>query len=285
MEAGSASLWDGIVLPAPLSDIYTLRRVDSRKPKGFIGAVSTKDAPDMLYGIKCFYPENDLEKAIFNEGVRRSERLSRESASIEQIVQSYPDVSSFLIMDEARLTLPDSVAQMGRYTAQVVVQIGILLGEAMDMAHRYGYVNGNIKPSNIIFENRDGVMMPVWYDFGQSLYLSSKRQISPEVLGYIAPELGYDLQRSNAQADIFAFGMCLVFMLLGRLPYESTGYALADEREKLGAVPDLRLFNADLPQDLLNVIGWCTQFDPSKRYVQFSDVVRDLRLVYAQLSQ
>ena len=278
-----------VVLPGELASIYKVHHMIREHARGFVACVSTTSNGSELYCLKCFYAHNSIEKAVFNEGVRRSDLLAQKSPYIQGIFQAYPDECAFLADNVMCQPLPESIAQNGAYEPAVVAQIGILLAEAMDIAHQSGYINGNIKPSNIVFENRSGVMTPVIYDFGQSLYVDSIDHIHASDVAFIAPELKYNLQQSNAQSDIFAFGMSLVYMLLGKVPYDgideekSTNVDVAKIIEQYEDVPDLTQIAPNIPKDLCQVIRWCTSFDVASRYVRFCDVVRDLRVVYQQL--
>lgn len=289
-ESQTADRYRGsVVLPGELASIYKIHHMIREHARGFVACVSTTSNGSELYCLKCFYAHNSIEKAVFNEGVRRSDLLAQKSPYIQGIFQAYPDECAFLADNVMCQPLPESIAQNGAYEPAVVAQIGILLAEAMDIAHQSGYINGNIKPSNIVFENRSGVMTPVIYDFGQSLYVDSIDHIHASDVAFIAPELKYNLQQSNAQSDIFAFGMSLVYMLLGKVPYDgideekSTNVDVAKIIEQYEDVPDLTQIAPSIPKDLCQVIRWCTSFDVASRYVRFCDVVRDLRVVYQQL--
>lgn len=289
-ESQTADRYRGsVVLPGELASIYKIHHMIREHARGFVACVSTTSNGSELYCLKCFYAHNSIEKAVFNEGVRRSDLLAQKSPYIQGIFQAYPDECAFLADNVMCQPLPESIAQNGAYEPAVVAQIGILLAEAMDIAHQSGYINGNIKPSNIVFENRSGVMTPVIYDFGQSLYVDSIDHIHASDVAFIAPELKYNLQQSNAQSDIFAFGMSLVYMLLGKVPYDgideekSTNVDVAKIIEQYEDVPDLTQIAPNIPKDLCQVIRWCTSFDVGSRYVRFCDVVRDLRVVYQQL--
>ena len=97
-------------------------------------------------------------------------------------------------------------------------------------------------------------------------------------------ELNFNLQNTNAQADIFAFGMCMVFMLLGKSMYASaTKEALVAEIQACSETPQLLAIRPDIDPALAQVIQWCINFDPSGRYVRFSDVIRDLYVVYQNM--
>lgn len=281
---------DNVALPGELAEIYKIRQIIRQTERGFVASVSTLSNGNELYCLKCCYARTAIEKAVFNEGVRRSDLLAQKSPYFQGIFQAYPDETAFLTDNILSQSLPESIAQNGAYTPDVVAQIGILLAEAMDVAHQSGYINGNLKPSNIVFENRSGVMTPVIYDFGQSLYVDSLTQLQLSDVAYIAPELRYNLQQSNAQSDIFAFGMCLVYMLLGRLPYDGldddkmTNDKAAKIIAQYADLPALTQIAPSIPDDLSQVVHWCTAFDIANRYVRFCDVARDLRVVYQRLA-
>ena len=71
------------------------------------------------------------------------------------------------------------------------------------------------------------------------------------------------------------------FLLLGALPYEAqTNQELAAEILSYQGVPDIRTWRSDIPSELVQLIQWCTSFNPAERYVRFSDLLRDLYIVY-----
>ena len=279
-----SKLYENIQLPSSLKDYYELQRVDSDLPHAFIGAVSPRSNPEQKYSIKCFFPRNTIEAAVFNECVRRTANLQQDSIYFQQIVQTHPDECAYLMPDIGRQSVPMCIQANGNFDPVVTTQIGILLAQAMESAHQRGYVNGNLKPSNIIFEDKDGVVTPVIYDFGQRLYMDNARGLTIFDIPCVAPELNYNLQNTNAQADIFAFGMCLVYMLLGVFPYQSLSPdALIEEIHAIGTVPNILSWRQDIPDDLVQIIQWCTTFAPCERYVRFSDVLRDLYVVFQKL--
>ena len=274
----------GVDLPQELASTYFLQRVDNISERGFLGAVASFESPDVLFGIKCFFARSEIEAAVFNEGVRRAEILSDNNPFFEGILTRYPESCAFLYTDTSRDSLAGFMRKNGVISIDVALHIAILIAQAMEVAQQSGFVNGNLKPNNILFENQSGVLTPVIFDFGQRLYLNSIDRFDIDEIPFIAPDLGYNLQNANAQTDIYAFGMCLYFMLLGALPYEAqTNNGLVAEILSYEGVPDIRTWRSDVPAELVQLIQWCTAFDPTKRYVRFSDLLRDLYIVYHQI--
>ncbi|MBR4986402.1 MAG: protein kinase, partial [Proteobacteria bacterium] len=277
---------NGVVLPPELAMLYRLNRIDSVLPGGVIGSVVDVNGGTESFGIKFFFPKNDVERAVFNEGIRRLEALSRENNTFESVLFHFPESCAFLVPDMPRQSLVNSIATNGVFQPAVAAQAGLLIAQGMEFAHQHGIVNGNLKPSNLMFEKHSGVVMPVIYDLGQRLYIDSVAQIPVADIPFIAPELNYNLQNTNAQADIFAFGMCMIYMLMGRLPYVSDNKdALLAEIRSYREAPQLQALMPGLDSGLAQVIQWCINFDPSGRYVRFSDVNRDLYVVYQNLLQ
>ena len=279
----------GASLPEELNGIYRIKRLDSVQKHAWIGAVATIENPDDLYGIKCFLLEDEVARAVFNEGVRRSESLSMENEYFQSVYARYEDSCAYLMSDNKRQSLPACIQESDVFESEVAVKVAILLAQAMEFAHQHGFVNGNLKPANIIFENHDGVIKPVIYDFGQRLYVESYEQLSAAELPYIAPELEFNLQYTNAQADIFSFGMCLYYMLVGKSPYhtdtiDECADELVQEILECGILPGIWEERPDVPRDLIQIIEWCIEFDPARRYTKFSDVIRDLCVVYQKIS-
>ena len=273
-------------LAGELAQVYRIERVDSIRPHAFVGAVSSLEQPDVFYAFKMLRSNDELEKAVFAEGVRRTDILSRECPYFEKILENYPEYGFCIMHDVSRISLVDSLKNDGAFSVMRTLHIGILLAIAMNEAHQHGFVNGNIKPSNIIFEELDGSLTPVFYDFGQKLYVSDASQLSVGDIPYIAPELGYNLQNSNAQADIYAFGMIPIEMLIGRSVYLSGDRdSLIAEIQACNQVPNTGNWQEEMPKKLVKVLQWCTSFDPSQRYVHFTNVIHDLSYVYQYMKE
>ncbi|MBO4351123.1 MAG: protein kinase [Proteobacteria bacterium] len=271
-------------LPAELDNVYRILRIDSIQPHAMVGLLSTISHPDLQFAFKKLRLDGPIERAVFAEGVRRTDMLSKDNNSFEKVIECYPEHGLFVMPDVDHLSLQQSLLNEGAVPMNMAIHIAILIAHAMNYAHQNGFVNGNLKPTNILFEEKNGRLAPVIYDFGQKLYVSDVSQLSVTDLPYIAPELGYNLQNTNAQADIYSFGMILIEMLIGKSVYQSNDIqSLHEEISQYQAVPNTYNWQEQFPKPLVQVIHWCTNFDTSRRYLHFSDLLRDLYLVHEQL--
>ena len=103
----------------------------------------------------------------------------------------------------------------------VVVGICQRVALALDLAHRAGIVHRDIKPSNILFDPTTGTVKVT--DFGSARVADTAATRSGVMLGtpaYMAPEqlAGAD---ATPQCDLYALGVLLFELLIGRRPFEA----------------------------------------------------------------
>ena len=95
------------------------------------------------------------------------------------------------------------------------------LGDALDAIHRAGYVHRDVKPANVLLDERGQVYLS---DFGIAKHLLGETtQTEPErwvgTLDFAAPEQIRG-EPVDARTDVYALGCVLFFMLTGRVPFE-----------------------------------------------------------------
>ena len=152
------------------------------------------------------------------------------------------------------------------------------VAEAVDYAHRLGVLHRDLKPGNVLIDERGE---PQVADFGLARRLDDTLAAdSDEVSGtpsYMAPEQATLKSRKLTPAtDVYGLGAILYELLTGRPPFLA-----ATPQETLKRVatvePDRpRAWRADVPADLEAICLKCLEKDAARRYASARALVADL---------
>jgi serine/threonine protein kinase len=148
---------------------------------------------------------------------------------------------------------------------------------ALDAAHEAGIVHRDVKPGNLLLDDRDHVKVA---DFGiaSAAGMDSFTQTGTILgtAGYLSPEQARG-ERATAASDRYALGVVAWELLTGRRPFESetpTAEALAHAN---APVPSVHAANWALPASFDPVFKRALAKDPSARYAHASEFVAELR--------
>jgi serine/threonine protein kinase len=131
------------------------------------------------------------------------------------------DGQRYLVMELAdRGSLDSRIEKQQRIAELEVLDIGIKISGALDMALKHNLLHRDIKPGNILF-NADGE--PKLVDFG----LARSAEAEPESLTvtegtpyYVAPEK-IKRERETFLSDMYSLGCTLYHSLTGHVPFEA----------------------------------------------------------------
>ena len=143
------------------------------------------------------------------------------------------------------------------------------LAKGLGYLHDRGIVHRDMKPGNVFYE--DGYVKIG--DYGLSKFISVSRHsaqtASIGTVHYMAPEIGSG--NYHRGIDIYALGVVLYEMLLGRVPYD--GATMGEVLMKhLTAQPEVD----DLPQPFGSVIRKALAKDPNERYQTVEEMAEDV---------
>ena len=128
-------------------------------------------------------------------------------------------------------TLSVYLARRGALTAAEALPIAEQIALALSAAHQKHVVHRDLKPANVILT--EGGTKAVVTDFGLAYTLTQATESTVTVVGtpaYMAPEQ-FEGKPITAAADIYAFGVLLYEMVVGRRPFAGdTPIALALDR-------------------------------------------------------
>jgi len=148
---------------------------------------------------------------------------------------------------------------------------------ALDAAHEAGIVHRDVKPGNLLLDDRDHVKVA---DFGiaSAAGMDSFTQTGTILgtAGYLSPEQARG-ERATAASDRYALGVVAWELLTGRRPFQSE----TPTAEALGhvnaPVPSVHAANWAVPASFDAVFERALAKDPAARYVHASEFVAELR--------
>jgi serine/threonine protein kinase len=226
------------------------------------------------------------------------ERFRREARVIAKlrhpnIVQVYDfDIANdvyFMVMEFIEgETLNHRLADLRRRGERMplseVLRVVIAVGRALHHAHGQGMVHRDIKPGNVMFRNDDAVVLT---DFGMSKILNVASDITATgtVAGtpaYMAPEQWTD-DEPDQRSDIYSLGIVLYQLATGELPFtdETVGRLMFKHISEPPPLP--RDLNANISEELEQVILRALAKDPEDRYQTAHELINDLGAIVYQV--
>jgi serine/threonine-protein kinase len=148
--------------------------------------------------------------------------------------------------------------------------------EALDAAHAAGIVHRDVKPGNLLLDDRGGLRVA---DFGVASAVGlDSMTMTGTVLGtagYLSPEQAMG-QRATPASDRYALGVVAFELLTGERPYASDSPTAEAASHVQAPIPSLS-DRADLPPELDPVLRRALAKDPAERFESSTDFVAALR--------
>ncbi len=162
-----------------------------------------------------------------------------------------------------------------RDAAQYILQTTRAVAEA----HAKGILHRDIKPQNILVDNKTN--HPLVADFGLAKLLEDDSQLTRdgEVMGtpsYMSPEQAANTKEVTEQSDVYSLGATLYFLLTGNAVFRAATplETLHQVLEHEPVAP--RQFNPNIDPELETLVLKCLNKDPRQRYESASDLADEL---------
>ena len=204
------------------------------------------------------------------------------------------DGRPFVVMELLKgQTLRDRLAH-SPLKVEEVVDIGIQIADALDVAHHHGIIHRDIKPPNVFMVERGPVKV---LDFGLAKLLVNSAPsattagptmdrtaegVTVGTVSYMSPEQvsGDSL---DARTDLFSLGVVLYESVTGRQPFTGKTSAVIFSAILTRAPVAPVVFNPEVPPRLQEVINNCLEKDRELRYQDAAGLRADLRRVKRDL--
>ena len=231
-------------------------------------------------------------KLLHRAGDEKSrERFRREALVLSRL--SHPGVATifdfdsqdgvdYLVMEYVPGGSLASRLGRGPLSVDEILRYGAAIAEALESAHRSGFLHRDLKPGNIVISEHDH---PKILDFGIALLLKGSEEDVPRItkagmaLGsvpYMSPEQLFG-NADDSRVDIYSLGVMLYEMATGQLPFvrnrpEALMYAIINN-----AAPAVRSIRPEIPPALERLIEDCMRKDPAHRPSSAAEVAVELR--------
>ena len=225
---------------------------------------------------------------------RNLERFNREINSLSRlvcrnVVKIYDVVNTsnennvddiYIVMEYVSSTnLKDVIKKRAPLYYIEALRIFREMANAIKEAHHKGIIHRDIKPHNVLISD-DGLVKIV--DFGIAL-INNGVEITTtnSIVGsiqYMAPEI-LKGQQPSFQSDIYAFGIILYEILVGKPPFEDKTINAIAKKHINDSIPSVTNYNLDIPDGIDIIIRKCTAKNLNSRYKSVDKMLQDIDFV------
>jgi Tol biopolymer transport system component len=198
----------------------------------------------------------------------------------------------FIAMERLEGESLDRLISRGRLPADVTLEIGVQVADALDAAHARGIIHRDIKPGNVFMQARHRAKV---LDFGLAKVAAARLGMTETAVApvadhltspgttlgtvaYMSPEQarGEDL---DARSDLFSFGAVLYEMCTGRAPFDGKTSAIIFQKILDRTPEPPRAINPSVPPRLEEVILKALEKDRDLRCQTAAEMRADLKRI------
>lgn len=208
----------------------------------------------------------------FADEARRAAGIAHPNVVV--VFDAVSNGASFIVMELVRgRSLDALLAERGRLPLREVADLVSQVGAALDAAHERGVVHCDVKPANVLIDDRgtaklvDFGIARAAHDAGASELVGTARYLAPEVVEGKPP---------TPRSDVYGLGLVAYELVAGHPAFEGvdSGELL---RARLVTTPEpLHLARPDVPEGVAKVVARAVARDPDARYPSAGELARAL---------
>ncbi len=183
----------------------------------------------------------------------------------------------FIVMEKLSGTLLEDVVDRGeRLEWSLVRRILIEIATALAYSHERGLIHRDIKPSNAFLTAEKRVKL---LDFGIAVQVGSATEGDGKVIGtpyYMSPEQ-IMAQQLDGRSDLYSLGIMAYELSTQELPFVADDVQALFGMHMTEAMPDPRLLDPEIPEDIAQFIHISTQKRREDRFANCQEAADFLK--------
>lgn len=217
--------------------------------------------------VKVMHPhlaEDHQFTGRFIQEARQAARLAHPNI-VNVFDQGQDGPLTYIVMEYLPgITLRELLRDFRSLTWEQTLDVTKAVLSGLDAAHTAGIVHRDLKPENILLADDGRIKIA---DFGLARAASHDTQTGQALLGtvaYLSPELVTGTP-ADVRSDLYALGIMMFEMLTGRQPFTGEQAVTIAYQHANGTVPAPSTVNATVPEELDDIVRWCTERNPEDR--------------------
>ncbi len=165
-------------------------------------------------------------------------------------------------------SLQQLIREEGPLPTDRALRLATMVADGLAAAHRAGIVHRDVKPDNVMV-TRSGVAKIGDFGLAKRVLTAGKSSRDQAICGtpnYMAPEL-FQGQDASPASDVYALGLCLFQMLIGKLPWQDSSLTQLARSGRQEEVPNIRDLRPELSLELAECVALMTALNPADRPV------------------
>jgi len=188
------------------------------------------------------------------------------------------DGRPYLVMEHCPDTL-GAKAKRAPLPVGEVLDAGVRVASALEMAHRSGVLHRDIKPSNILVTT---LGTPVLADFGIATAVGGGKRLETVAMSipWSSPEVLQEKVAGSVAAEVWSLAATLYTLLAGKAPFELPDRAKNSREQMMQRIVHGRptpLERPDVPTKVQEILTRAMTRDPSRRQPSMLALAEELR--------